>query len=1209
MKIILFVFLVIVYQMVSYSQVPEELINSCSFCDNPECIEEPDLTDCSNTSPLWNTNSLYLPDENFEIIYIYINIILLHKDDGTGMFIEGNVEHEQLLVDWVSRANYRFANLENPVDPACYIPGGYLPTSKIQFIPNFVYINDEYGWNNESDVYPYCPSPPWYLDYLDDQIGVDPNIPKGINVYFTETSWYYESLIVNQTTVEPNPINNACSQYPTYNDLDRTSRIHFPNLYTKFWWMKNIAPSIYNQPWDPVIRAWYVASCGDLLAHEIGHSLWLLHDNSCEWNIMHQDPDNGRRHFFLNQIGKMHRSLSVTNVRKFTPSDTYISTPYVINENTVWDLDFTMYRDVIVEQGCTLSVTCKLVMKPQTIITIKPGGTLEVDGGIITTEDNILWKGIELQGDASTHQYEYDGPCAQGKLILKNGAVIENAQTGVLVGGWGPNLWNGDLAGGIIQVIGNDELDVPSASFINNERAVTFIPYKNFNPNDPSEFKPNRSYFNNALFKVDDEYIGASTWDDDLVWLIGVDGVSFKGCTFINEIGTGNNGVGIYCAPGLGKSSDCGFKVLPTCISQMHPCPDESWDRCLFKNLEYGIEANNTGIYTVTVEDAIFEDNSYGIRLSNVNNASILFNKFFLGQASQEEEQECGSKSSAYGIYMDNCTGFAIEENEFYKAEGAPFGNYTGISIDNTNAVDEVYKNYFEGLSYANYSEGHNWDGTYIYEGLQYLCNINEDNFRDIDVGQNDLEEGGIGAFQGNTEIPAGNLFTQISSDYDIYNNGNHPVIYYYCNLEGCDGHFPDPVYQVGREPVESENQCLSHYGGGGGGGNDDGRTVLDEGEKLQREQTYVQALSDYNIVKALYDDLKDGGNTEALVTDVETAWPSDMWELRAELLGKSPHLSLEVLKEAADKTDVLPESVLFEILSANPDELKKEELIKYLEDKENPLPEYMIDILKQVAMGTTYKTVLQKEMGSHSQNKTRAAHDMIRSLVNEEETDLAELRNWLDNLGGFRADHQIINTYLAEDNYNDALAMAGMLPGLYELEGNRLDEHNYYMDVLNLKILLGQENRSLAELTGDEVNQLNTIAENSEGVGGAEARGILEAFYGYSFCDCMNINDNQGYKSTSFDPSSLNTVYGISIEVKPNPAKEWTAFNYTLPDNTTKGVMKIVDITGKVVEVIEVTGVEGQYIWDTRKIKSGVYMYSFAVNGIRSSDKIVIQK
>ena len=176
-------------------------------------------------------------------------------------------------------------------------------------------------------------------------------------------------------------------------------------------------------------------------------------------------------------------------------------------------------------------------------------------------------------------------------------------------------------------------------------------------------------------------------------------------------------------------------------------------------------------------------------------------------------------------------------------------------------------------------------------------------------------------------------------------------------------------------------------------------------------------------------------------------------------------------------------------------------------------------------------------------------------------------------------------------------------------LEGKSLEEHGYYMDMLNMKIALRQTGRSFTELTGDEMVQVNTIAENSEGTAGAEARGILETFYGNSFCDCMNINGDQGYKSTSIDNSDFGKAFGISINVDPNPAKEWAAFNYTLPDNTTKGVIKIFDIAGKVIKVIEVNGKQGQNIWDTRTVKSGVYLFSFTVNGVITTDKIVIQK
>lgn len=834
------------------------------------------------------------------------------------------------------------------------------------------------------------------------------------------------------------------------------------------------------------------------------------------------------------------------------------------------------------------------------------GGELIIDGGMITSGCSDFWSGIEVWGHSSYHQYSFDGNYYQGRLTLKNGAKIQNANIAILVGGYQSN-GNFDPAkgGGIVQVLGNNSMEYPSAIIKNNRWGVRFEPYQNWNPNEPYDKKPNRSYFYNTNFEVNSDFYDGN-WDKNHVSLYSVDGITFKGCTFTNETTSQFEGTGILGATGPGENGNVGFHVAAICTSGMSPCPENSLDRCRFNYLEKGIKVSNTGIYTISVKDAIFESNSIGIEMTNVNNATVLFSDFYIGQPSEEEQQECGGKASAYGIYMDNCTGFAIEENEFYKATGAPTGNYVGIRVAETNAVDEIYNNYFEGLSFANYTEGKNWLVDQIYQGLAFICNENSDNYRDIDIEQNPEGIGGVQAFQGSTEMPAGNRFSPTGANYHIYNNGAYPIVYYY--QQGLTGAYPDPIYNVGREAVAIENECLSHYGGGGSGGDDD-RLVLSDDEKLVVEQEYLSSLNNYNSVKGLYDNLTDGGSTEELITDVETAWPEDMWELRAELLGSSPHLSMEVLKEAADKTDVLPESVLFEILSANPDELKKEELLTYLEDKDNPLPAYMIEILRQLSYGITYKTVLQQQMANYSLVKTRAAHDMIRSIQNDTVTNLPALRNWLDNLGGIRADQQIVTTYLTEGNYTDAIALAGMMPALYDLDGYNLDEHNYYLELLNFKIGLYQLGRSLGDLTPAELAQLNTIAQNSPGVAGAEARGILESGYGYSFCDCINVEDNQGYKSTMIDPSFLSKAYGLKVTVDPNPAKNWTAFSYTIPDFESKGTIKIVDVTGKVIQVVEVEGHMGQYIWDTRGIPSGVYMYTFTVNGMVSSDKIVIQK
>jgi hypothetical protein len=354
---------------------------------------------------------------------------------------------------------------------------------------------------------------------------------------------------------------------------------------------------------------------------------------------------------------------------------------------------------------------------------------------------------------------------------------------------------------------------------------------------------------------------------------------------------------------------------------------------------------------------------------------------------------------------------------------------------------------------------------------------------------------------------------------------------------------------------------------------------------------------------------LIDGGDTETLNTEVETAWPNETWELRAELLGKSPHLSIEVLKAVADNTDVLPESIIFEIMAANPDELKKDELIEYLEDKENPLPGYMIDVLRQVAFGTTYKTALENQMAESNRSKTRTANTMIRSILNEEETDYAALRNWLDNRGGVNADRQIIETYLAEGNTADALTLAGLIPQIYALNGVAADRYGDYLDVLNLRIALMQAGKTRSELDQAGIALLETIAYNNPSTAGVQARSWLETCYGYHFCDCLNIADDQGLKSTTVKPGEIATAYGMELLVEPNPAKTWTAFNYTLPAGSQTGRLTVRDVSGKLLHSATVSGHQGQYIWDTRKVEPGIYFYTFDANGKQKTGKLVIVK
>ena len=854
---------------------------------------------------------------------------------------------------------------------------------------------------------------------------------------------------------------------------------------------------------------------------------------------------------------------------------------------------------IIVKSGATLTIDNDLwiVGGSGKKIIIEPGGKLIVNGAKISGYENKLWKGIEVWGNSTASQATINGTKEQGWLVLENGAIIENAIAAV-------ELWKpGDLSktGGIVQAT--------DASFINNRNSVHVNNYRNFDPNFPEREMDNVSYFTNCVFDINhliNEEYNLTQYFYKHIDLYKVKGIQFRGCDF-----SVNSGFCVAEWNSAIASNSAGFTVSAICTSNTTPC--SSWDKCTFNGFKIAINASNSlsNNYTFSVIRAEFTDNICGVQVENVNNFSVLFSNFFIGNNDVDEEECEGIDlyAAGYGISSSNATGFAIEENYFTKAQGAPAGNYVGIYIAETQSTDQVYKNTFEGLSYGNYAVGKNWYPDY-FRGLAYYCNVNTGNFADfyIEPDNNQQKISGIQSKQGNDNLVTGNRFTTSGANWHFYNGGDYLVDYYFCDY--CTNENPDDAkeFQVTDKPKNFSNNCLSHYGCGGE--STDRGLVLSPEEKQETEIEFASNLSNYNNVKAMYENLKDGGNTEATITDIETAWPQDMWELRTELLGKSPHLSMKALKATANKSDVLPESVIFEIMAANPDELKKEELIKYLEEKDNPLPNYMISILKQVATGTTYKTVLEQQMAHYNQVKTLAAYDIVRSILNDSVTDFNELRNWLDNIGGKKADEQIIALYLSENNYNDALALANMMPSLYDYSGYEITEHGYYLDMLNLQVSLKQQERSIFDLDSTELSNLVFITQNSIGTAGVQAKEILEYAYGYHQCNCLNATNSSGYKTSGLiKPEDLANVYGVKVSTEPNPAGEWVAFNYILPGDKSEGVIKIFDSKGSFITSLPVSGLQGQKVWDTRKLKSGVYFYTLSVGEFTRSNKIVISK
>ncbi len=370
------------------------------------------LPNCGSTSPYYFNNSYYTPNQNTAVKIVRVNLIFLHKTDGTGGYDPSNPDHNQLWDDVETHVNSVFANLDIT---NC---GGTNQHSRIQFeFHRIYYVNDTYYWditNNTTQPY-QCPARTnWYMLPLQQQIDANTSYEPAIDVFFAEDQCKYNQWVLG---IPCSPFLNPapCSMYPSATLAD-ASAISMPNSYSGYVWMRDSATIIYNQPWS-VVYGWVWWNTAETLCHELGHSFALGHQTNCT-NIM--NPAFGPVHNYLDdgQLSTCDKSLHLTNIRRFIKDCAYSSTdPMIVSGTNTWDIDIKMYEDIIVPASATMTITCKVLMPEGGKIIVESGGNLILDGAILESACSAMWGGIEVQ----------DG----GTLTTLNGTIIQDAQYGI----------------------------------------------------------------------------------------------------------------------------------------------------------------------------------------------------------------------------------------------------------------------------------------------------------------------------------------------------------------------------------------------------------------------------------------------------------------------------------------------------------------------------------------------------------------------------------------------------------------------------------------------------------------------------------------------------------------------------------------------------------------------------------------------------------
>lgn len=877
--------------------------------------------------------------------------------------------------------------------------------------------------------------------------------------------------------------------------------------------------------------------------------------------------------------------------------------PTIVSGNESWNTDQTFFCDVIVEEGAVLEVTAKLKFGKDAKLIVKRGGHLILDGAELTyiEKDAGLWPGIEVWGTYNQSQYPTGNP-HQGKITVRNGAKIENAQVGILAGralkpfdekgGNEAVPINGQYNGGII--------NVTQTSFVNNLISVYWPPYENFNPIDQSVIH-NVGRVRHSDF-VFDAHPNAGIEPELFIKLSGVRGIQLRGNHFI---GKGQTGI---------LSLNAGFSVKSLCLDDFLPC--QNYRHSKFDNLRYGIRAlGAANDRTFTVESAIFDSTYTGIYTSQINHFTIAYAVFNVIATSQIPDH-------MGGIYIDGeAFGFQIEENQFNgNYTSSPFGGTSqiGITFNHTGPfANELYNNTFDQLNIATLSMNQNRDqmGTV---GLCIKCNTYTNNEYDIVVNYDEQQYawGGIATHQGSSaaapDAPAGNRFSHAgdaSKPTDINNQGG-PIYYYYHAGPNADPKL-QPFYYTGVTTVpgdplaiwDPELSCPSNLSPPGGGHNEEEL----RGMMAEAEQEAVATQSLIGI-------LKDAGDTETLHWDVSMSAPWQGMEVYSELMSVAPYVSDTVLAAAIEKENVLVDAMIRDVLVANPHSAKSEVLMEQLGQRFQPLPAYMLEeILQGQSLVSVYEN-LQANFSEQIQKQAMYKKQLVQLYLSDtlqpatSADSLVQL--WL---GTAHPAQWYQAAYLRQKQGNNVAAGAIMddIPVVFDFTAEQLAAHNDRVAFLEQEnFLMGQHQNllvpdSLAVAWLAEVMDSGNLPTALYARNILLAHGIVEHQPAYLLPDGTKSGQPEPIRGQSPQPED-------ALKLQPNPAREYVIVDFDISRHrATEGsaVLKLIDMNGKLIESLTLTKQKDQLVFPLKGFKPGSYVFTLYYNNqLLESKRLIIQ-
>lgn len=321
--------------------------------------------------------------------------------------------------------------------------------------------------------------------------------------------------------------------------------------------------------------------------------------------------------------------------------------------------------------------------------------------------------------------------------------------------------------------------------------------------------------------------------------------------------------------------------------------------------------------------------------------------------------------------------------------------------------------------------------------------------------------------------------------------------------------------------------------------------------------------------------------------------------EVYNQLMQVSPFLSDTVLKTTIIREDVLDNNMIYDIMVANPQSGKSDEIMDMLEVKNDPMPGYMLGDIYDGRLILGDKEILEAEIAHWKRERFKTFSKLFRHYYSDTVSfeSNTPLINLLENASYLTPHYQLVLLYAANHKYTEASQKLQSVPVDFNLSTKQQSEHQGYTDLVTIFEHCYNNAIDLFNPNDSIVTELFALYLADVGKPSAYARNLLIAAGELDYVDGITITPNLGEKSGRFydrtRPANENAK--SFVNVYPNPASDHLIIEHSF-SNSTVGI-KIFDNSGRFQKsVVFDSGTEVSDI-SISDLKSGIYFLQILVN------------